>query len=349
VFEGLDYVSLEDLDEREFALQDPRGFLNRFPDGAIFDEAQRAPALFSYLQTRVDAGSPPGRFVLTGSAQFELLMGITQSLAGRAALLSLLPFELGELQAAGRAPESCNDLLFRGLYPPVHDRSLDPHIWYTNYTRTFLERDLRQIVNVRDLSAFQRFVRMCAARVGQLLNLSSLANDCGITVPTARQWISVLEASYVVHLLPPHFENFRKRLIKTPKLYFHDTGLACYLLGIEAPEQLSTHPMRGPLFESWAISELIKRRLHAGQSSNLYFWRDRTGNEIDVLIDSGNRLHPVEIRSGQTLNDGYFRMLDRWADLAGDRAGAPTLIFAGDTSALRDGVRVVGWRDMKDL
>ncbi len=288
------YVSLEDLDQREFAESDPRGFLNQFTEGAILDEVQRCPALFSYLQTRVDELNRPGEFILTGSQQFGLLSGITQSLASRAALLTLLP---------GKISGKLDKILFDGAFPPIFDRGLEPHPWYGNYVRTYLERDVRQLINVQDIGTFQRFLKLCAGRTGQLLNLSSLANDCGITHNTAKAWISVLEASYIVHLLPPHHRNFNKRLVKTPKLYFLDTGLAIWLLGIQNIDQLATHVQRGALFETWVISELLKARYNAGEASNLYFWRDRSGHEVDLLVDHGIHLSPLEIKSGQTIRE----------------------------------------------
>jgi len=341
------YVSLEDLDQREFAETDPRGFLNQFGDGAILDEAQRCPALFSYLQTRVDERQQPGEFILTGSQQFGLLSGITQSLAGRAALLTLLPMTYDELQRSGNVGENLDRILFDGAYPPIFDRGLEPHPWYGNYVRTYLERDVRQLINVQDLGTFQRFLKLCAGRTGQLLNLSSLANDCGITHNTAKAWISVLEASYIVHLLPPHHQNFNKRLVKTPKLYFLDTGLACWLLGIQDSDQLTTHVQRGALFETWVISELLKARYNPGEASNLYFWRDRSGHEIDLLVDHGNKLSPVEIKSGQTINQDYFKGLDFWRKLAGETAGQAWLIYGGDSRQRRSDVTVLPWHEIK--
>lgn len=343
------FVSLEDLDQRAFAEADPRGFLERYPDGAVLDEVQRCPELFSYLQSRVDAERRMGLFVLTGSQQFHLLATITQTLAGRVGLIQLLPFTLGELAAAGKAPGSLAGLLFAGLYPPIHDRDLEPDIWYANYVRTYVERDVRQMVNVQDLSAFQRFLRMCAARCGQLLNLSGLANDCGITHNTARSWLSVLEASFLVHLLAPHHRNFNKRLIKTPKLYFHDPGLAAWLLNIETPEQLAVHPMRGALFETWVISELLKARFNAARDSNLHFWRDRGGHEIDVVVERADALVPVEIKSGQTVTRDFFRGLEHWLALAGSAAGRPWLVYGGDERYRRSGVEVVPWKRIEDL
>jgi len=343
------YLSMEDLDARDFALRDPRGFLAQFPDGAVLDEVQRAPELFSYLQTRVDEERRQGLFILTGSQQFDLLSSITQTLAGRVALVPLLPFTLGEVESAGQAPASLEELLFKGLYPPIHDRDLDPGIWYGNYVRTYVERDVRQMISVRDLSAFQRFIRMCAARTGQLLNLSSLAIDCGITHNTARAWLSVLEASYLVHLLQPHHRNFNKRLVKTPKLYFYDPGLAAWLLGVQTDAQLVTHPQRGALFETWVISELLKARFNRALSSNLYFWQDRSGYEVDAVIDQGETLIPVEVKSGQTIVPDFFRNLERWAAIAEDAGGRPWLVYGGDRRQSRSTVEVVPWKEIKEL
>ncbi|HFD86152.1 MAG TPA: ATP-binding protein [Gammaproteobacteria bacterium] len=342
-FPGHRYVSFEDLDQREFAETDPRGFLNQFSGGAVLDEAQRCPALFSYIQTRVDERQRPGEFILTGSQQFGLLSGITQSLAGRAALLTLLPMTYDELQHAGKVGRSLDKILFDGAFPPIYDRGLDSHPWYGNYVRTYLERDIRQLINVRDLGTFQRFLKLCAGRTGQLLNLSSLANDCGITHNTAKAWISVLEASYIVHLLPPHHQNFNKRLVKTPKLYFLDTGLASWLLGIQNSEQLATHVQRGALFETWVISELLKARYNAGETSNLYFWRDRSGHEVDLVIDHGTHLSPLEIKSGQTINRDYFKGLDFWRKLADESAGKAWLVYGGDSRQTRTDVTILPW------
>ena len=337
------YVSLEDLDQRELAETDPRGFLNQFSDGAILDEAQHCPTLFSYLQTRVDERQRPGEFILTGSRQFGLLSRITQSLAGRAAFLTLLPMTYDELQHAGKVGRNLDKILFDGAFPPIYDRGLEPHPWYGNYIRTYLERDVRQLINVRDLGTFRRFLKLCAGRTGQLLNLSSLATDAGITHNTAKAWISVLEASYIVHLLPPHHQSFGKRLIKTPKLYFLDTGLASWLLGIQNSEQLATHVQRGALFETWVISELFKARCNAGEPSNLYFWRDRSGHEVDLLIDHETQLSALEIKSGQTVNQDYFKGLDFWCKLAGEFSGKAWLVYGGDGRQIRSDVTVLPW------
>lgn len=340
------YVSLEDLDEREFADQDPRGFFTRFPDGAILDEAQRCPNLFSYLQTRVDAEKRMGMFVLTGSLQFGLMSNITQTLAGRVGLVQLLPFSLQELQAANTPILSLDDLLWRGMYPPIYDRNLAPEKWFANYVMTYIERDVRQVVEVQNLSLFQRFIKMCAARVGQLVNMSSLATDCGVSHNTIRSWLSVLEAGYVVFLLQPHHQNFGKRLVKTPKLYFYDTGLAAFLLGIRDAEHLSIHSARGSLFENLVVSELLKQRFNQGLASNLYFWRNNTGDEVDVVIEQGEKLMPMEIKSGQTFNSDFLTGINKWMKIAGNSALTPQLVYGGSENMTRNGVEVRSWKQI---
>jgi len=338
------YVSLEDLDTREFAASDPRRFLARYPDGAILDEAQQSPELFSYLQTRADMDGRMGLYILTGSQQFGLLSGISQTLAGRVGMVQLLPFSSGELQGADKLPETLDKLLYAGSYPPLYDRPLSPVQWYAGYVTTYLERDVRQLINVRDLALFQRFIRLCAGRTGQLLNLSSMANDCGITHNTAKAWISILETSYILFLLPPHHRNFNKRLVKTPKLYFYDTGLAAWLMGVQSAEQLAFHPQRGALFETWVVGELLKGRYNRSLPSNLFFWRDNTGNEVDVIVDQGLTLVPIEIKSGQTISADYFSGLRKWVSWAGAESGKPYLIYGGDESQERKDGEVVPWR-----
>lgn len=343
LFHDHPYVSLENPDHREFASSDPRGFLRKYADGAIIDEVQRCPDLFAWLQGVVDNSGRMAHFVLTGSQQFGLLSGVTQSLAGRVALLSLLPFTSGELSRAGLLPDSLDKTLHAGSYPPIFDRHLNPGIWYANYVQTYLERDVRQLLNVRDLGQFQRFLRLCAGRTGQLLNLSALGDEAGISHNTAREWISVLEASYVVHRLWPYHKNFNKRLVKTSKLYFLDTGLAAWLLGIETPGQISTHPLRGALFESWVVAEHLKRRLNTAQPSNLSFWRDRSGHEVDLLIERGGELVPVEIKSGATISRDAFRGLEAWASICGTEAGRPRVVYGGDDAQVRGRIDIVPW------
>jgi predicted AAA+ superfamily ATPase len=346
VFTRLPYVTLEDLDQLSFAQEDPRGFLARYPDGAVIDEAQRCPPLFSYLQGRVDAQQRMGAFVLTGSQQFGLLSGITQSLAGRVGSVQLLPFGVYELTRAGIALPSLDRILLQGLYPPIYDRPVDPGRWYADYMATYVERDVRQMSAIHDLSLFRRFVQMCAARTAQLLNLHALANDCGISHPTARAWLSILEASYIVFLLQPHHRNFGKRLVKTPKLYFHDTGLAAALLGIQDEAHLSVHPARPALFETLIVNEFLKVRCHQGLRSNLYFWRDNVGNELDLLLEQATGLVGVEIKSGQTLTPDYFVGLRKWSAIAGTEAAALHLVFGGAESFRREGIEVHSWREV---
>jgi len=344
VFPDKPYITFDDLDRLESAKADPKRFLSQFDKGAVIDEAQRFPDIFSYLKLIVDASKVPGMFIITGSQQFGLISHITESLAGRAGFVQLLPFSLPELISADKLP-GLDSLLYQGMYPPLYDRNVSAKIWFAGYVTTYLERDVRDMLNIRELSAFQRFLRMCAARTGQLLNVSGLAGDCGISMQTARGWLSILEASYIVFLLQPHFSNFGKRLVKSPKLYFYDTGLAAWLLNIQDAEHLSIHPSRGALFENLIITELLKQRFNRGSVSNLYFWRDNSGNEIDLLIDNGAELVPVEIKSGETLNDDYFKTLYKWNKITG-RETPSYLIYGGNESHKRNSVNVIPWRSL---
>jgi predicted AAA+ superfamily ATPase len=346
IFSRKPYASLEDPDVRIAALDDPRAFLARFPDGAVLDEIQRCPELLSYLQTTVDADGRMGLFILTGSQQFGLLSRITQSLAGRTAFLELLPFSLDELQQAGRLQPRLDEVLLSGGYPPLYDRKVPRTAWFNAYVTAYVERDVRQLLNIQDLDTFQRFVRFCAGRSGQLLNLSTLAADCGITHNTARAWISVLEASYILFQLRPHHANFNKRLVKTPKLYFYDTGMLCWMLGIQTTEQLASHPLRGSIFETFVVAEILKSRLNAGERPGLYFWRDSNGNEVDVVMESGAVLMPVEIKVGQTGARDFFAGLHKWLALCGDQAFNPLLVYGGDDIYRQQGITVSGWRQL---
>lgn len=349
VFKEKTYISLENPDEREFAQRDPKRFLQRFPNGAILDEVQRCPELLSWLQGWVDERGIMGDFVITGSAQFDLLAGITQSLAGRVGRVELLPLSGAELRAAGQGPSDLNTTLFQGGYPALYDRDIAPQDWFANYITTYLERDVRQLVAVRDLTQFQTFVKMCAARTGQLLNLSSLGADCGITAVTAKQWLSVLEASYIVTLLKPHHRNFGKRLVKAPKLYFCDVGLAAWLLGIRDAATLDAHAARGALFETHVISELMKQRLNAGQPLDLYFWRDHVGHEVDVLIEHAQGLQALEIKSGSTFASDWTHGLKKWQKIAGEESLQPSLVYGGAASYAREGFHVWGWQDIGEI
>jgi len=360
LFNTYDYVSLEDPELRSFALEDPRGFLQQFKKNVILDEVQRTPELFSYIQTIVDEEDSPGRFILTGSQNFLLLSSISQTLAGRCAIYHLLPLSQDEIVSATSLavghlgqiiptdrPTPVVDLnthLFQGFYPRIHDKKLEPQDWLKNYYRTYLERDVREITNIGDLEAFRRFTALCAGRSGQLLNLSNLASDCGITHTTARRWLSVLEASFLVILLRPHHRNFRKRMVKTPKLYFLDTGLLCYLLRIKKPEDLTFHAARGAIFESFVVSEFYKKALNAGQDPDYFFWRDSAGNEVDIIIDLGNAVIPVEVKAGATVVPDFFKGIDYWKKVAEvDEESPAALIYGGNSSVSRKGAKIYSW------
>lgn len=346
VFKSKPYVSLENPDEREFAQNDPKRFLVRFPNGAVLDEVQRCPSLLSWLQGVVDERGGMGDFVLTGSAQFDLIEGITQTLAGRVGRVELLPLSSRELKAANQLPNSLSQMLIQGGYPALYDRKITTQDWFSNYVATYVERDVRQLISVRNLSQFQTFLKMCASRTGQLINLTSLGADCGISAVTAKQWLSVLETSYIVTLLRPHHSNFGKRLVKTPKIYFLDSGLAAWLMGIRSAETLETHAARGALFESWVVSELYKKRLNAGLPIDLFFWRDNTGNEVDLIIENEKGLQPIEIKSGSTYASDWSQGLKKWQALAQNSSLEPAILYGGESNFERESLKVWGWRDI---
>ena len=344
------YVSLESPDERRFALEDPRGFLARFPDGAVLDEIQRAPELTSYLQGIVDDDPASGRWILTGSQHFALSNALSQSLAGRVALLELFPPTLAELLRFPKAPKTLFETLFAGAYPRIHDKHLPPGEWLASYVTTYVERDVRAILNIGDLVAFQTFLGQAAARSGQLLNLSNLGVDAGVSQPTAKSWLSVLETIYLVFRIPPFARNLRKRLIKSPKLHFLDSGLLCYLLGIRSPEELVQHPLRGAIFESWVAAEIKKAHAHRGERAELSFYRDQGGVEIDLLLAHARELLAIEVKSGQTVASSFFESFEPFERaLAGGRAapGARRIVvFGGDSSQARSGVSIDSWREL---
>lgn len=343
VFAAKPYVSLENPEQREFAQTDPQRFLARFTQGAILDEVQRCPALLSWLQQLVDERALMGDFILTGSAQFDLMAGITQSLAGRVGRVELLPLSGAEL-GAQLLPDTLDALLLKGGYPALYDRTLAPTDWFPNYVATYLERDVRQLVAVHDLNQFHRFVKMCAARSGQLLNLAALGADCGISAVTAAKWLSVLETSYLVLRLPPYHRNFGKRLVKTPKLYFLDVGLMAWLLGLRDTTTLATHAARGALFETWVVSELLKQRFNAGQSAELFFWRDSVGHEVDVVFETAQGVQAIEIKSGSTVASDWPQAALKWAQLSSTSL-APQIIYGGTDRYTRQGCEVSGWRE----
>ncbi len=343
VFADKPYVSMEDANSQRRALEDPAGFLANFPRGAIIDEVQRTPALFSELQGLVDRRGKKGDFILTGSQQFGLLDSITQSLAGRVGMLQLMPLSRRESPL-----DSLERTLWKGGYPALHSDIDDDgqYAWFNSYVTTYVERDVRSVLAVTDLAQFRRFLLMCAARTGQLLNLNGLAADCGITHTTARRWLTVLEASYIVLLLQPYHRNFGKRLSKSPKLYFRDSGLLCHLLGIEQPSELSTHAMRGAVFENWVLGETIKYRWNRGLRADIYFWRDNHGNEIDLVFEHEGRLHGVELKSGMTYATDWVRSLTRWQAHIGEEAGVASVVYGGSESFGISAARALSWQTM---
>ena len=346
-FPHLKYVNLEAPNQREFAESDPEGFLSLLGDGAILDEIQRVPELLSYLQVLADEAGQNGLFVLTGSEQFRLSDAISQSLAGRTALLRLLPFSLAERRQTG-ASDRVDDILYSGCYPRIHDQKLEPCQALGDYFETYVERDVRRIGEIRNLSSFRRFVRLCSGRVGQLANLSALGADAGVSHTTARHWLTVLEASYVVFQLPPFSANIRKRLVKSPKLYFYDVGLASHLIGIENAGQMSTHPLRGPLFENAVVVEALKHRFNWGRRANLSFFRDIRGLECDLLYEDGNGIGAIEIKSGATIASDYFDALNRIAKVL-PQISAKAVVYGGlDRQCRRDG-EVVPLADLGEV
>ncbi|MEZ4828495.1 MAG: ATP-binding protein [Bacteroidia bacterium] len=346
IFADYRYVSLENPDNRRFAAEDPRGFLSLYDQKVIIDEAQKVPELFSYIQGIVDETNTPGLYILSGSQNFLLHRKITQSLAGRVAMMRLLPFGIQELKTSGNLPQTWTETLFKGFYPRIYDVGIPPGEFYPSYIETYVERDVEEIVDIRNVSLFRNFVKLCAGRVGQVLNMSSLASDAGISPATAREWLSLLEGSYLIFFLQPYFRNFSKRLIKSPKLYFYDTGLVASLLGITEPSQLFLHYMKGNLFENMVISELYKAEYHAGRRPALYFWRDSNGNEIDCLSEKGQLLDLIEIKASQTINPGFFKGFTYFEKIAPEVIGKKQLIYTGDQDQPRTTATILGWRSI---
>ena len=344
-FPNLPYVSLEEPDIRQFALTNPRGFLANYPTGAILDEIQNAPDLFSYLQRLVDENRLL-QFVLTGSSNFLLMEKISQTLAGRTAILHLLPFSFVELEPGAEQYES---MIFKGRYPRIYDRDIAPTDFYPAYIQTYVERDVRQIKNIGDSNAFIQFTRLCAGRIGQLLNHTSLANDAGISPNTAKAWLSILESSYILYRLQPYHRNFSKRQIKSPKLYFVDTGVACSLLGIRDVNQVNSHYLKGALFENLIINEFVKRNLHRGENRQPYFWQDHNGKEVDCLLVDGEKITPVEIKAGKTMSSSYFDNLKYWWPLAGLPEDQGYVVYGGEQSMQTSAGELISWRQLERI
>ncbi len=342
------YVSLEDPDVRQYAIEDPRGFLSEYRKYVIFDEVQRVPQLLSYIQTIVDEDQISAQFILTGSHQLELGQALSQSLAGRSAILTLLPLSLQELSGSNNE-YGLDDIIINGFMPGKHQQSIEAQRYYRSYFQTYIERDVRQLINLKDFVKFEKFVRLCAGRVGQLLNQSNLANEVGVSAVTIAEWISVLEASYIVYRLPPYYENFGKRLIKSPKLYFIDTGLAAWLLGIENVKQLSRDPLRGALFENLIIIEALKSHLNLGKDPRIFFFRDSHGNEVDLIIQFARQLKPYEIKSSQTWHDSFLKGLFYFNQLVGERGEKGCIIYAGNSSRNNDSYTLLPYTDLKSF
>ena len=345
-FPTKEYVNFENPDTRLFATEDPRGFLSNYPDGAIFDEAQRVPHLFSYLQQILDESNTNGLFIITGSNNFLLQESISQSLAGRVAYINLLPLSMGEIANKNL---SCNELIFKGSYPSLYKDEIDVNNWYSNYIKTYIERDVRLIKNITNLYTFERFIRLCAARIGQLLNVNSLAIEVGVDSKTINSWIGILESTFVAFRLQPYHKNYNKRIVKMPKLYFYDTGLASTLLGIENSIQLDLNSYKGPLFENLIVVDFIKNRFNQAKSNNLYFWRDSMGNELDILIEVGNSLIPIEIKSGQTITNEYFKGLKYWQKISGEDTQG-YVVYAGQNIEKRsNNVTVLPFNEISSI
>lgn len=346
IFNDYRYVNLENLEQRQFAQQDPQGFIRSLGAGVVIDEAQYAPDIFSYIQVVVDETRRNGEFILTGSQNFQLSARISQSLAGRSANLYLLPFSNEELKKENLLPDDYELILFNGSYPRIYDQQVSPQDFYPSYIENYVERDVRQLLNVADLSKFQLFIRLCASRIGQLLNLSAISVEAGVDANTVKRWFSILETGFIAFRLQPYFKNFNKRLTKTPKLYFYDTGLVCALLGIRTKEQLDTHFMKGSIFENLIVIETMKQFYHRGIRPNCFFWRDNTGIEIDLIIEEGGKIFPVEIKSGRTIQSDFFRNLEFFNRISDNPPELGHIIYGGDNNQFRSSATVNGWKDM---
>lgn len=346
IYKDIPYVTLEDIDTRLEATQDPRGFLSNFPTGAVFDEVQNTPDLFSYIQGAVDKGQ--SHFVLSGSQNFILSERINQSLAGRVAILKLLPFSMNEIGNLVSGFSSYETLLYTGFYPRIYDKDIKPADFYPSYIHTYIEKDVRQIKSIDNLISFSMFLKLCAGRIGQVLNIQSLASDAGISPNTAKSWLSLLETSYILHFLQPHHQNFNKRLTKSPKLYFYDTGVACSLLGVENADQLTSHYLKGGLFENMIINEFLKMRLNIGRNPNGFFWQSKDRKEIDLLLER-DKLLPIEIKSGKTRNSNFFDNLRYWQKLSAGSESEGIVIYGGEENMKTSDGAYIGWRNIYDL
>jgi uncharacterized protein len=347
LFKDYRYVTLENPDNKEFAQSDPKGFLDEYNDNVILDEVQNVPELFSYIQGHVDESKKTGQYILTGSQNFLLLEKISQTLAGRIYIYHLLPFSYSELKAKYKQGLLAN--IFKGGYPRIYDKNIHPSDFFPSYTQTYLERDVRNILNVKNINTFGAFLKLCAGRIGQIFNSTNIANELGIDHKTVMSWLSLLEASFIVYRLQPWHTNFNKRTIKSPKIYFYDTGLACYLLGLKNEKEITLHFTKGALFENYIINEHLKNRWNNGFQLSSYFWRDSSGNEIDLLIEEGKNLKIVEIKSGKTIKTDFFKSLNRFEKLASNFTVKKYLIYGGDESQKRTIAEVFSWNEVAHL
>lgn len=343
-FPSYTYVNLENIDIRNYALNDPNGFLREHERFVIFDEVQRVPELFSYIQTKVDEDKIMGQYILSGSQNFHLMRNITQSLAGRVALFKLLPFDCKEMQDAGWLDDDYAVNLLKGFYPAIYDRDIPSKVFYSNYLQTYVERDLSELIQVKDLKQFRNFISLCAARVGQLLNLNSLANECGISQPTAKSWLSVLETSYIVYQLQPYHTNMNKRITKSSKLYFYDTGLLCFLLKIKDATQLKTSAYKGCLFENYVINEYLKQNYHQNLLRDFWFWRDAVGHEVDLIWQETEKLNIVEIKASETIMPSMFKGLNYFEKLVPELMESKTVVHTGLFNQNRTAGKVLSWK-----
>jgi hypothetical protein len=345
VFNSFEYISLEDIDHREFAQNDPRGFLSRYQSEVIFDEIQRVPELMSYLQTHADKQKENGKIIITGSHNFLLMEQISQSLAGRVGITKLLPFSVDEIREKSK---SLNKLLFSGMYPRIYDQQIRPETFYKNYISTYVEKDVRQIKKITNLDNFMKFIRILAGRTGQELNLSVISEESGISHNTVKEWISILEASFIIYRIRPYHKNYNKRIVKNPKIYFTDTGLVCNLLGIRKTDEIDYHFLKGNIFETFVVNEFIKYNFNYGEKLQLYYWRDNHQKEMDLIVDFGKEHYGVEIKSSETIHEKYFDGLRYWTKLSGDKSSSLFLIYGGDDNTVRNKMNVVSWKSIKE-
>lgn len=345
-FPDYEYITLEDIDTRNIAINDPKALLETKAKGLIIDEIQRVPELFSYIQGIVDKTNNSGQFIITGSQNFLLMQNISQTLAGRIAILKLLPFSLEELKNSAYFPDDFVSAVYNGLYPRIYDKDIPANDFYPFYIQTYVERDVKLVKNINNHNAFISFIKVCAGRTGQLLNITELANTCGITQITAKSWLSILEASYIIYFLKPYHKNYNKRIVKMPKLYFYDTGLASSILGIKSEKQLTTHFLYGSLFENFIINEFYKHLYNNSITLELYFWRDKNAKEIDLIIDSNDEIIPIEIKAGKTFNFDFLKNLLYWNKLTNNKKENNIVIYGGNKSYKATDVNIINWQDL---